>query len=149
MKRAIVFGLFLLVVLAGCAGQQTPLGAPASPSPREVLVLPTPRPSPAPIPYYLGRDPFRPLISAEAGTFPPASPGAPPPEVGLRVALLDVFEENGVPTASVRVGGNIYKVHPGEVFAENFKLLDLSGECGNFLHGDVRFRLCKGEEILK
>ena len=41
------------------------------------------------------------------------------------------------------------EVCPGEQFAGSYKVVSLEGTCGSFLFGDERFRLCKGEEVLK
>ena len=43
----------------------------------------------------------------------------------------------------------MHTVAEGEVFAENFKFLSVSGECATMLFGDDQFTLCEGEEILK
>ncbi|HUQ40454.1 MAG TPA: hypothetical protein VM030_09895 [Acidimicrobiales bacterium] len=73
------------------------------------------------------------------------------PRQGQRVALLDVFTEGGRVTANVRVNSTVHKVHSGETFAGNYRVLSLSaGEaCGRFVFGDDQFRLCEGEETLK
>lgn len=77
--------------------------------------------------------------------------GATEPRRGARVALLDVFAEDGKVVANVKVNDTVYKVSEGQVFATNFKVVSLSqGEdCGRFVFGDDAFRLCKGEESLK
>jgi hypothetical protein len=49
----------------------------------------------------------------------------------------------------VTVNGRSYDVAEGETFAQRFRLLDLTGECGTFLFGDSRFVLCEGDEIRK
>ena len=52
--------------------------------------------------------------------------------------------------ADVRVNSTVYtQLAPGEVFAGSYKVVSLAGTCGSFLFGDERFRLCKGEEVLK
>lgn len=73
------------------------------------------------------------------------------PQRAQRVALLDVFSENGEVMANVRVSSTVYKVGVGDTFAGRYKVLSLDGatECGRFLFGDDAFRLCKGEQALK
>ena len=52
--------------------------------------------------------------------------------------------------ADVRVNSTVYtQLAPGEEFAGSYKVVSLEGNCGSFLFGDERFRLCKGEEVLK
>lgn len=68
---------------------------------------------------------------------------------GHRVRLIDTFRRNGEPAARVQVDGTVYTVQEGDRFAENFKLLSVSGDCASMLFGDDEFSLCEGEEILK
>ncbi len=68
---------------------------------------------------------------------------------GHRVRLVDVFRQNGKQRAQVQVDGQVYTVSEGDRFAENFKLLSISGSCASMLFGDDQFTLCEGEEILK
>lgn len=68
---------------------------------------------------------------------------------GHTVRLVDIFTEGGRQRAQVQVDGTVYTVDEGEVFAENFQLLSISGECATMLYGDDQFTLCEGEEILK
>jgi hypothetical protein len=64
--------------------------------------------------------------------------------------LLDVYQADGATVADVRVNSTVYsKLAPGEEFAGSYKVVSLDGTCGSFLFGDERFRLCKGEEVLK
>jgi len=118
------------------------------------------------------RDPFEPLISAagpgEPGTEPGGTngggadggTGAPPDgapaatdggqDIGRhRVAVVDVYTENGQGRAQIRVDGTVYTVDEGETFADNFRLVSTSGQCATILFGDDEFTLCEGEEILK
>lgn len=72
------------------------------------------------------------------------------PRSSQRVALLDVYDQDGRRVANVRVNDTVYEaVAPGEQFATSFQLVSLDGTCGTFLFGDDRFRLCQGEEVLK
>ncbi len=118
------------------------------------------------------RDPFRPLIApasaggdaapdagvgsdtsgasgATGGTGGTGATGAtgPLPAAAL-VALLDVFVDAGVPKARVRVDGTIYTVREGDAFAINFFVVALTEQCGEFVHADVRFSLCEGQETI-
>ncbi|MFP5297757.1 MAG: hypothetical protein ACLGHL_02060 [Actinomycetota bacterium] len=68
---------------------------------------------------------------------------------GHRVKLIDVYKKNGSKRAQVQVDGTVYTVSEGEDFAENFRLLSISGECASMLFGDDQFTICEGEEILK
>ncbi len=67
------------------------------------------------------------------------------------VSLIEVFDDNGVETATVRVGSTAYRVQEDQVFAGSYRVvsLDLDSGCGTFLYGDSRFDLCEGQEILK
>lgn len=108
------------------------------------------------------RDPFRPLVTAGApiadGTTDGAvtgdgdtsgAAGAPAPTGGQRVTLRDIFQEDGVDVAQVQVNSTVFTVAEGEVFADNFMLVSISGECATMLHGDDKFTLCVGEEVIK
>ena len=116
------------------------------------------------------RDPFRPLISVAEPGGTPAAPTAPTagtgstgatgttgssgpvgptgPSSGTRVALMEVFDDSGVTKARVRVESTIYTVREGDAFATNFLVVLLRGSCGEFLHADVRFSLCEGQEVV-
>ena len=79
-----------------------------------------------------------------------ASGSGTEPRASQRVALLDVYQDEGATVADVRVNSTVYsKLAPGEEFAGSYKVVSLDGTCGSFLFGDERFRLCKGEEVLK
>lgn len=67
------------------------------------------------------------------------------------VALIEVFDDAGAATATVRVGSTAYRVQEDQVFAGSYRVvsLDLDTGCGTFLYGDSRFDLCEGQEILK
>ena len=105
------------------------------------------------------KDPFRPLVSTaeSSGTTTngdtsgdtSGASGAPAPTGGQVVALLDVFTDDGVDKAQVKVGSTVYTVSVGEVFADNYKLVSTSGDCATLLHGDDKFTLCEGEEVVK
>jgi hypothetical protein len=61
--------------------------------------------------------------------------------------VVDVRARGG--RAQIQVDGTVYTVDEGETFADNFQLVDASGECATMLFGDDEFTLCEGEEILK
>ncbi len=75
--------------------------------------------------------------------------GGAAPTGGQRVQVLDIFTDDGVTKAQIRVGSTVFTVAPGEVFADNFKLVSISGDCATLLHGDDKFTLCEGEEVFK
>jgi hypothetical protein len=163
--------LFFLVIRPLFLAQDEPQAPPEGlPSPAATEPEPEPSPSPTAPPeetfeVFESKDPFRPLVVAAAngaatdgaatdgttnGTQDGATDGAagaPAPTGGNRVTLLDVLTDRQ--QAQVRVGSTVYTVAEGEVFADNFKLVTISGECATFLHGDDRFTLCEGEEVIK
>lgn len=71
------------------------------------------------------------------------------PPAGTPVALLDVFDENGATRARVQVGSTVYTVGIGDVFASSYRVVDLAGQCGDFLFGDSPFSLCEGQQVVK
>lgn len=85
------------------------------------------------------------------GTAPsgPGAAGGSAPSGGQRVQLMDVFEEDGQQKAQVKVGSTVYTVAINETFADSYKLVSVSGNCATFLHGDDKFTLCEGEEVIK
>ena len=85
------------------------------------------------------------------GTAPsgPGAAGGAAPSGGQRVQLIDVFEEDGQQKAQVKVGSTVYTVTIDETFAGSYKLVSVSGNCATFLHGDDKFTLCEGEEVIK
>lgn len=160
-----VLGLafLLLTVLGGGEEEDATIEPPRAP---RATATPTPTETPPPETdeAFEGRDPFQPLV-VPAG---PAGDESPPPgETGgptdggdangdgvsdgesRRVTLLDIFEDDGDLMATVEVGGDQFTVAEGETFAESFRLLDLTEECGQFVFGDERFTLCIGQEVRK
>lgn len=85
------------------------------------------------------------------GSSPTTVPGSVEPRPAQRVALLDIYDrEDGARVANVRVNDTVYEsLAPGDVFAGSYKVVALDDRCGTFLFGDDRFRLCRGEEVLK
>lgn len=131
---------------------------------------PSPSPSPAAAPaetfeVFESKDPFRPLVVEAAAGAPGGTTsgststgststgggagGASAPTGGQSVTLVDVFTQDGAQKAQVKVGSTVFTVALGEVFADNFKLLSISGTCATMLHGDDKFTLCEGEEVFK
>lgn len=112
--------------------------------------------------FFEGKDPFQPLITAGGagpgngdgnGATPSPGPTAVPTggdgEELRRVELLDIFESDGTLMATVEVDDEEFNVAEGDRFADNFRVLDLTKECGTFVFGDERFTLCIGQEVLK
>jgi hypothetical protein len=115
------------------------------------------------------RDPFEPLVSPDTGgtttggtttggttigdtggTVTGGDTSGGGATVGSHtVSVVDVFRAKGRRRAQIEVDGTVYTVDKGETFADNFKLLSLSGECASMLFGDDQFSLCEGEQILK
>jgi hypothetical protein len=105
-----------------------------------------------------------PLTTPGGGTVPDTTPGGGTipsgststtipsvnPSPGTSVALRDVFPAaGGVTHAKVQVGSTVYTVGVGTVFATSYRVVSLSGQCGQFLFGDAPFKLCEGEEVIK
>jgi hypothetical protein len=141
-------------------------GAAASPQAEEAAPAEPPAET---FEVFESKDPFRPLVS-DAGPAGAATGGgaggtggttnggtgtangtgaggAPAPSGGQRVSLLDIIESDN--KAQVKVGSTVYTVAAGEVFADNFKVVSISGNCATMLHGDDKFTLCQGEEVIK
>ncbi len=136
----------------------TPTTTPAAPS----------LPSGDSFDSFTNRNPFEPAVvvtqattptspspdeSASAGTPPatsaPTNPGSDQPAAGTTVALVEVFDQAGTTTAVVQVGSQQYTVAAGQVFATSYKVVAISGTCGQFLYGDSPFTLCQGEQVIK
>lgn len=161
---AVIALLFMVLMGGGDDGTETPRAVPrptftpsASPEPTEDDLPPETSDDLG------GRDPFQPLVSAEDVSEPGVTPTSTPtgtiggrdtdgdgaPEEPRRVGLLDVFSEDGERMATVDVDGDQYTVREGETFADSFRLLDLTRDCGTFVFGDERFTLCIGQEVNK
>ena len=84
------------------------------------------------------------------GRRPRHDPGEPEP-VGRDHGRGDRRVRPGRRTtaAACRSGRPQYTVAAGQVFATNYKVVSLSGTCGQFLFGDSPFSLCKGEQVIK
>ena len=147
----------------------SPTASPqATASPTAPPVLP-----PTTIENFEGRDPFQPLV------VPPPPPAGSGDGVGSgtgtsggatgdgggggdgggsgdgsastrdRVTLHEVFRQNGELMARVGVNDTEYVVGEGDAFADSYRVIDLTADCGTFARGDERFELCTGEDVLK
>ena len=107
--------------------------------------------------FFGGRDPFVPLVVAEAGGAGANTSGAvnavDEPQGGAQVqdatvvgghnvSLIDVRGD----TVQVSVDGKTYTRQAGQTFAGNFEVVSVSGGCANFLFGDESFTLCEASE---
>lgn len=150
----------------------TPVTPPSPPPTAEPAPEPPGRRPPRTFAFFGGRDPFVPLVIAEAGaggtgtaTAPtepsdgetpsdgfeptngdqPGDDGGPVSMGGREVVLIDIFTRNGQQVAQVSVDGQTYIVAEGERFAGNFEATNIEGTCATFLFGDESFTLCEGE----
>jgi hypothetical protein len=120
---------------------------------------------------YATRNPFEPAIEVTpdtAATTPDTAPATSPdtspasgtvtpstvapsqnPSAGTTVAVIDVFQQGATTVAVVQVGSTQYTVAAGQVFATSYKVVSLSGTCGQFMFGDSPFSLCEGEQVIK
>jgi hypothetical protein len=83
---------------------------------------------------------------------PPTIPAEQAPSASTAVALLEIFDENGVVFARVQVGTDpVYTVQAGETFAVSYRVvsLDLAAQTGQFQYGDTPFELGVGQQTLK
>jgi len=106
-----------------------------------------------------GRNPFNPTVAiagASPAVAPPVATTVPrPPAIAVRptarLRLLEVsLDATGHPLARVRVNDVAQTVAVGQVFAGRYTVesLDITGRCGRFVTGGVRFSLCEGDERL-
>jgi hypothetical protein len=61
---------------------------------------------------------------------------------GHTIQLDDLFMKNGRQMAQVEVDGNVYTVRVKEVFADDFEIVSIDGDCATFRHDDSEFALC-------
>jgi hypothetical protein len=91
-----------------------------------------------------------PDTAAAAGTDTTTTvPASANPSAGTTVAVIDVFQQGASTAAVVQVGSTQYTVVAGQVFATSYKVVSLSGTCGQFMFGDSPFSLCEGEQVIK
>lgn len=153
-------GFFLFTSLGGEEEEAAPTPVPSPPPVEAAPDEAEEPPSEAPrvFRFFGGRDPFVPLIVAEAAsgaeTVPAETEVEPVPEGaeeeqedlggftgGKMVTVIDVIDAD---TVQVEVDGDAFTVDEGEQFAENFEVASVSGSCARFLFGDESFTLCKG-----
>lgn len=87
--------------------------------------------------------------AAGTDTTPTTAPASVNPSAGTTVAVIDVFPQGTTTAAVVQVGSNQYTVVAGQVFATSYKVVSLSGTCGQFMFGDSPFSLCEGQQVIK
>jgi hypothetical protein len=131
----------------------------------------TAAPAPEPLPtgefdVFATRNPFEPSVQIVSETTPtesepdaggaqtppastPPATSSPEPSAGTTVVLLDVFDQAGTTMARIQVGSTQYTVAAGQTFAVSYKVVSLSGTCGQFLYGDSPFELCENEQVIK
>jgi len=145
---------------AGAAPSTTSTTAPAAPTlPNQSFDV------------FATRNPFEPAVTIDttpaASTTPAAPTGTPTgtgtgtstdttpttaspnPSAGTTVSVIDVFDQGGTTMARVQVGSTVYTVAAGQTFATSYKVVSLSGTCGQFLYGDSPFTLCENESTTK
>ena len=163
---AVLAGVFLLLVNMGGdedgALPPTPTPTPtATPTPTPTATPPDDEVPPLTPDGFEGRDPFQPLLVVDGGgggggpgpSPTPTPTGTARPTDGdgetKTVALLDIFTADGERMATVEVDGQEFTVVEGDVFADNFRVIELTKRCGTFVFGDERFTLCIGQEVRK
>jgi hypothetical protein len=85
-----------------------------------------------------------PTISPTTSPSPDPDP-EPQPDDSIRIGGHDVkliSIASSRKRADVRVDGKLYTVEEGASFDENFKLVNIDGDCARFLFGDQSFTLC-------
>lgn len=170
-KRLVLLGgiggglvLLLLVfrLMSGGGGGSDPITIPTGvvPSSTTTTVAPPDVPGDS-FDVFATKDPFAPVIQIDTGgaTGPTGATGATgatgsngggtTPSAGTAVAVVDVFDQGGTPTAAIRVGSTVYTVAAGQTFATSYQVVSISGTCAQLLYGDSPFQLCKGEEVIK
>jgi hypothetical protein len=166
-ERALFIVLGIVAVLAVAflllaGGDEGPIDEFPVPTPtRSETAGPVARP-PVTDGAFEGKDPFQPLITpvgagggnGNGGTSSPSPQPTAVPTGGQgeephQVVLVDIFRVDGELRATVEVDGTEYNVAEGDTFAESFRVLDLTEECGTFVFGDERFTLCIGQEVQK
>ena len=154
----LALGFFLFVGGGGEPDEEAaPTPVPSPPPPVE----PTPGAKTPRFRFLSGRDPFLPLVVAEAGTggrgtTPAGTVEEPPPGAeedaaggattavgGHSVTLISISGD----TVQVEVDGQTFSVSEGERFNDNFRLVSIDGSCARFTHGDESFTLCEGGEL--
>lgn len=81
------------------------------------------------------------------GTTSPTPPPPPPVDDEITIGGHDVVlrqVNSGRSRVQVSVDGRVWTVEEGALFDENFKLVNIDGDCARFLFGDQSFTLCSG-----
>ena len=171
-KRAKIIGgtgaglVAVLLILKAVTGGGSDPGAPTSttfvPQFTTTTTVPAPDIPGGSFDVFATKDPFAPVISIDSGT--PSMPGvsgatgvvgvtgtggSTTPTAGTAVAVIDVYDQSGIPTAAIRVGSTVYTVVVGDTFATSYMVVSIEGVCAQLLYGDAPFQLCKGEEVIK
>jgi hypothetical protein len=123
------------------AGDRDPFSIPPalSPSPSG-SVSPSPSGTGSPSPSGTGSPSPSGTGSPSPTTSPSPGPDSSATVGGHEVTLLDIFA--GHSKAQVEVDGTVYTVEEGSTFDDNFRLVNISGDCGRFTWGDEAFTLC-------
>lgn len=121
------------------------------------------------IPVFLSRDPFTPVVTPADSDVVPAGDegggdgtGTPAPAQdsgdgaqcgdacqGRRVSLVSVLTEDGQLVAEISVNNELFRLTPGQVFADVFRLESINGTCVTITYGDVTLNpLCVGDPPL-
>lgn len=159
---AVILGLLIagFLLLSGGGDEEPFTPTPrASGAPRPTATATTtPAPPPQTGEAFESKDPFQPLVQANTGGGGGTPGPEPTPTSGgnptdgnetRRVSLDDVFSEDGERFATVSVDDEQFTVSEGDTFADNFRVIDLTKNCGTFVFGDERFTLCLGQEVRK
>jgi hypothetical protein len=115
MRAYHVLGFMMLVLLSGCAGEDTPTVTPVPPTATQVAVAPTatPEPSPTPTPTATAEPTATPEPPTPTPTPPPATVVAPPRAVATRQPTSPV-QATEVPTQEPSSGD--YEIRVNETF---------------------------------
>lgn len=143
-------------------GSDPASSAPGQSSQSTIESLQTP-----PLSIYRRRNIFKPLVQeiiTETGSSIEAGAGPAiitmPPEldpsgreagsvISTAIMLESVTEQEGRLFARIRVGETVFeKVAVGQIFADNYKLISLSGDSrATILYGDERFTIYTGQSL--
>lgn len=150
-------------VFAGGGGEEpqqavAPVTQAPEPTPKKANKAKKPaKKRPATFAFFGGRDPFVPLVVAQAGGGGASTTGAvnvvgnvqggtsvqdATVVGGHNVSLINISGDR----VQVSVDGQTFSVRPGQSFDGNFELVSVSGGCANFLFGDESFTLCEAGE---
>jgi hypothetical protein len=128
------------------AGERDPFSIPPGLEPEGGSVGPTETASPTVSPTISPT--VSPTISPTVSPTTSPSPTPPPDEEpsnkiligGHEVKLVSV--SNNGNKAEIKVDRKLWTVEVGATFDDNFKLVDIDGDCAKLLYGDQSFELC-------